>query len=35
MEHARISLERAPPGPLLQNLETQITRLEQGENINP
>jgi len=35
LEHARISLERAPAGPQMQNLETQIARLENGENINP
>jgi len=35
LEHARISLERAPAGPQKQNLETQIARLENGENINP
>ena len=35
LEHARISLERAPAGPQTQNLETQIARLEKGENINP
>lgn len=35
LEHARIAKERAPAGPQLQNLETQIERLERGENINP
>ncbi|MCZ6726740.1 MAG: hypothetical protein O7A98_05230, partial [Acidobacteria bacterium] len=35
LEHARIALERAPAGPQKQNLETQIDRLEKGENINP
>ena len=35
LEHAHKSLERAPAGPQRQNLETQIARLEQGENINP
>jgi len=35
LEHAAISLERAPDGPQKQNLETQIGRLEKGENINP
>ena len=35
LEHARIALERAPAGPQRQNLETQIERLEKGENINP
>ena len=35
LEHARIALERAPEGPQMQNLETQIERLEKGENINP
>ncbi len=35
LEHAKISKGRAPAGPQLQNLETQITRLEKGENINP
>ena len=35
LEHARIALERAPAGAQRQNLETQIARLEQGENINP
>jgi hypothetical protein len=35
MEHAQISLGRAPEGPQKQNLETQIARLEKGENINP
>ena len=35
LEHARIAKERAPAGPQLQNLETQIARLEKGENINP
>lgn len=35
LEHARIAKERAPAGPQLQNLETQIERLEKGENINP
>ena len=35
LEHARISLERAPAGPQMQNLEAQIARLEEGENINP
>ena len=35
LEHARIALERAPDGAQKQNLETQIGRLEKGENINP
>jgi len=35
LEHARIALTRAPAGPQTQNLETQIARLEKGENINP
>jgi len=35
LEHAEISLGRAPEGPQKQNLETQIERLEKGENINP
>ena len=35
LEHARIALERAPAGPQMQNLEAQIARLEEGENINP
>jgi tetratricopeptide (TPR) repeat protein len=35
MEHAEISLGRAPEGPERQNLETQIERLKKGENINP
>jgi tetratricopeptide (TPR) repeat protein len=35
LEHARIAKERAPAGPQMQNLETQIARLEKGENINP
>ena len=35
LEHARIALGRAPAGPQMQNLETQIARLEEGENINP
>jgi len=35
LEHARIAFERAPDGPQKQNLETQIGRLEKGENINP
>ncbi len=35
LEHARIALERAPAGAQRQNLETQIDRLEKGENINP
>jgi len=35
LEHARASLERAPEGPQKQNLQTQIERLEKGENINP
>ena len=35
LEHARISLGRAPEGPQRDNLETQIERLEKGENINP
>ncbi len=34
LEHAMIAKERAPAGQL-QNLETQIARLEKGENINP
>lgn len=35
LEHARIALDRAPAGPQRQNLESQIERLEKGENINP
>lgn len=35
LEHAHIALERAPAGPQKQNIETQIARLEKGENINP
>jgi len=35
LEHARIAMERAPAGPQMQNLESQIARLEKGENINP
>jgi tetratricopeptide (TPR) repeat protein len=35
LEHARIALERAPDGAQKQNVETQIARLEKGENINP
>jgi len=35
LEHARIALGRAPAGGQTQNLETQIERLEKGENINP
>lgn len=35
LEHAMISKTRAPEGPQIQNLETQITRLKKGENINP
>ncbi len=35
LEHAKIALGRAPAGPQAQNLETQIARLEKGENINP
>ena len=35
LEHARIALTRAPAGPQMQNLESQIERLEKGENINP
>ena len=35
LEHAQIALERAPAGGQKQNLETQIARLEKGENINP
>jgi tetratricopeptide (TPR) repeat protein len=35
LEHARIALTRAPDGPQKQNLEAQIARLEEGENINP
>lgn len=35
LEHAAIARERAPAGGQLQNLETQIARLENGENINP
>ena len=35
LEHAMISKGRAPAGPQMQNLETQIARLEKGENINP
>jgi tetratricopeptide (TPR) repeat protein len=35
LEHARIAKGRAPAGPQMQNLEAQIARLEQGENINP
>jgi tetratricopeptide (TPR) repeat protein len=35
LEHAQIAKSRAPAGPQMQNLETQIARLEKGENINP
>ena len=35
LEHAQISLGRAPEGPQMDNLKTQIERLEKGENINP
>ena len=35
LEHARISLERAPNDLQRQNVVTQIARLEKGENINP
>lgn len=35
LEHAMIAKERAPGGAQLQNVETQIARLEKGENINP
>jgi tetratricopeptide (TPR) repeat protein len=35
LEHANIALKVAPEGPQTQNLETQIERLEKGENINP
>jgi tetratricopeptide (TPR) repeat protein len=35
LEHALISKGRAPEGPQMQNLEAQIARLEQDENINP
>jgi len=35
LEHARLALERAPAGAQMQNLETQIVRLEKDENINP
>ena len=35
LEHAEISRGRAPEGPPMQNLVTQIERLEKGENINP
>ena len=35
LEHAKIALTRAPAGPQMQNLESQIERLEKGENINP
>ena len=35
LEHAEIALGRAPEGPQTQNLEAQIERLKQGENINP
>lgn len=35
LEHTRIALARAPAGSQMQNLETQIARLEEGENINP
>ena len=35
LEHAMIAKERAPAGGQLQNLETQIARLREGENINP
>jgi tetratricopeptide (TPR) repeat protein len=35
LEHARIALTRAPAGPQMQNLEAQIVRLENGDNINP
>lgn len=35
LEHAEIARGRAPAGGQAQNLETQIERLEKGENINP
>ncbi len=35
LEHAGVALERAPDGAQMQNLETQIVRLEKDENINP
>ena len=35
LEHAMVAKSRAPEGPQMQNLETQIERLEKGENINP
>ncbi|MCP4899112.1 MAG: DUF2911 domain-containing protein [bacterium] len=35
LKHAEIARGRAPAGAQLQNLETQIARLEKGENINP
>ena len=35
LEHAHIAMERAPGGPQMKNLEAQIARLEEGENINP
>ena len=35
LEHARIAMTRAPEGPQRQNLEAQIAKLENGENINP
>ena len=35
LEHAEIALGRAPDGPQKQNVETQIERLEKGDNINP
>lgn len=35
LEHARIALERAPNDAQRQNVQTQIDRLEKGENINP
>lgn len=35
LEHAKVSLTRAPEGPQKQNLEAQIVSLEKGENINP
>ncbi len=35
LEHARIALERAPDDAQKRNLETQIERLEKGEDVNP
>ena len=35
LEHANISLGRAPAGLQAENLKAQIERLEKGENINP